>query len=72
MGLDGDLHSNLNYTNVGKVKDQPPVKTLVVFSKPAVLCPFTKYYATLDRCRKCSSYGGFIQKGVKIICKWPY
>jgi hypothetical protein len=74
MGLDGDLFTDmgLNYTRIGKNKERPPMKELRILSKPSVLCPFNESYATLDRCKKCSSYGGVTDNSAKIKCKWPY
>ena len=62
----------LTYSNVGKSPKKTPVKVLTVVNKPAVQCPFTESYATLDRCRKCNNYKGFTNKGKSIKCKWPY
>jgi hypothetical protein len=59
-----------DYVKIGV--DKPPVKILDVVIKPSVVCPFTKLYTTLDRCRQCNNYGGFTDKGMKIKCKWPY
>ena len=57
---------------VAKTKNKPPIKTLTIINKPAVLCPFTKLYATLDRCKQCNNYIGFVNKDKSIECKWPY
>jgi len=64
--------TKLSYSNVGKQEKKSPCKTLTVVSKPSVLCPFTKGYATVDRCRMCSNYAGFVRKGAAIVCRNPY
>ncbi len=66
----------LTYDNVGKTEEPKPVKTLPISNNPTVLCPFTKHYTSVERCKGCNNFAhepsNFKLPLTVVKCKWPY
>lgn len=65
----GDKHWD---TRIDEPPKNTPVKVLDVVLRPAVMCPFSKTYRTLDQCKECNNYVGLKKSRISFKCKWPY